>query len=429
MSQAVVALIILCFCIFLFITEWLPSAVTACLGCLLMVLFKVSTIRNAFSGFSSEIVLLVFGALIVGDALFETGTARLIGKSVIRLSRDDERLFILFGGLVSAALSMFLANTAVVASFLPIIASVSSISKNMNRKNLTMSVTFGAMYGGAATLVGSTTQLTAQAIVQEMAGFSYGMWDYTKVGSIMIAIYMLYALFIGYPLGKKIWGGRDDIADDAAAADPHQHDAALEKPVDKRKVVTMVLIFSFMVISFMIGYFSVGMTSLITAMLCILFKCTDQNSIIKNMNWSVIFFLAGCLGIASGITEAGVGNLIADGVVRFFGTAITPWQLFVVLVPLTLLISNFITNSTAVIIVLPVAISICQKFGYSCLPFGIAIVYAASLACSTPLAHAQIAMTLVAGYKFIDYLKYTIILTILTLISILVFVPMFFPLV
>jgi di/tricarboxylate transporter len=255
------------------------------------------------------------------------------------------------------------------------------------------------------------------------------MWDYTKVGTIMIAIYMLYSLFIGYPLGLKIWGGREESHDAAEPVDPRANDVVILEPEEKRKIIIMLLIFSFMVLSFVIGYLSVGMTSMATAMLCVVLRCTDEASIVKNMNWSVIFFLAGCLGIASGITDAGVGNLIADGVVQFFGKEITPWQLFVVLVPLTMLISNFVTNSTAVMIVLPVAISICQKFGYNCRPFGIAIVYAASLACSTPLAHAQITMTLVAGYKFFDYLKYTIILAILTLVSILVFVPIFFPLV
>ena len=426
MSQAVYALIILGFCIILFITEWIPNAVTACLGCILMVLFKVCSFSKAFNGFSSEIVALVFGALIVGDAMFETGTAQLIARQVIRLSRNNERLFILFGGLVSAAISMFLANTAVVAVFLPIIAGVCKMSKNMHRKNLTMSVTFGAMYGGACTLVGSTTQLTGQSIMQEMAGLAYSMFDYMKVGIIMVAIYMLYVETIGYKLGNKIWGERQN----EGIIDDHQKQKEiLEKHTDKKKVITMLLIFLFMVVSFIVGYLSTAMTALVTAMLCIVFKCTTQDSIFKNINWSCIFFLAGCLGIAAGITESGVGELIADFIVKIFGDGITPWPLFLVLVFLALLISQFITNSTAVLIVLPVAISICQKFGFSCWPFGIAIVYAASLACSTPLAHAQITMTLVAGYKFTDYIKYTGILTVFTYIVIVLCVPIFFPLV
>ena len=43
MQTDVIALIILGACVFLFLTEWIPLAVTGCLGCLLMGLFQVSS--------------------------------------------------------------------------------------------------------------------------------------------------------------------------------------------------------------------------------------------------------------------------------------------------------------------------------------------------------------------------------------------------
>ena len=121
MSSGIVGLLILLLCIVLFITEWLPSVVTGALGCLLMVLFHVCELSNAFSGFASSIIYLLFGAMIVGNAMFETGAAALIGRQVIRLSRDNERLFLFISGLTAGCLSMFLANTATIAAFLPIV--------------------------------------------------------------------------------------------------------------------------------------------------------------------------------------------------------------------------------------------------------------------------------------------------------------------
>ena len=106
MSSGIVGLLILLLCIVLFITEWLPSVVTGALGCLLMVLFHVCELSNAFSGFASSIIYLLFGAMIVGNAMFETGAAALIGRQVIRLSRDNERLFLFISGLTAGCLSM-----------------------------------------------------------------------------------------------------------------------------------------------------------------------------------------------------------------------------------------------------------------------------------------------------------------------------------
>ena len=102
---------------------------------------------------------------------------------------------------------------------------------------------------------------------------------------------------------------------------------------------------------------------------------------------------------------------------------------FAVLVLLVTIISNFITNSAAIIIILPIALSICATYGYNPLPFCVGITFGGSFACSTPLAAAQISMTLVAGYKFSDYFKYTLPLALLIYAATVIIVPLFYPLV
>lgn len=164
MDPAVSALLVLLVCVVLFITSWIPASVTAVLGCVLMYFVGACDFSGVFAGFSNDIVVLVVGSMVVGVAMFDTGTARVIAKQCIRLSGGSERRFILFAGIVSGVLSAFIANTAVVACFLPIIDSVARSSK-MSRRNMTMAITFGAMYGGSLTLVGSTPQLTANGIM------------------------------------------------------------------------------------------------------------------------------------------------------------------------------------------------------------------------------------------------------------------------
>lgn len=120
----IISLLILVFCIILFVTRIIPNAVTACLGCLLFALTGVCSLGDAFSGFSNSIVLLMFGMMVVGIAMEDTGVAKIIGKKVVSWSGNNETLFILLAGTISALLSTFLSNTAVIAIFLPIVASV-----------------------------------------------------------------------------------------------------------------------------------------------------------------------------------------------------------------------------------------------------------------------------------------------------------------
>ena len=78
--------------------------------------------------------------------------------------------------------------------------------------NVIMPVSIASVIGGAVTLVGSTTQLTAQGIVEEYLGVGNGFAFTTFLipGGLIAVILVVYTGFIGYPLGKKIWGKRSE---------------------------------------------------------------------------------------------------------------------------------------------------------------------------------------------------------------------------
>ncbi len=422
MTPAVISLIILAACIVLFITRPIPNAATACLGCLAFALTGVCTIGEAFSGFSNSTVLLMFGMMVVGIALMDTGAAKLIGNYVAKVSRGKEKLFIFMAGISSAILSTFLSNTAVIAIFLPIIASIVQSEPSMSRKNMTLPVTMGAMFGGVCTLVGSTPQLTANGILQEMTGLELKMFDFFLPGVCLTAVYMLFVLTIGHKIGNKVWGGSDSVTEEDAPVNME------EVTVNKRKLITMIIIFFITIVLFIGDWIPTATTAILAALLCIVTKCTSQKSIIKHMDWSVVFILAGCLGLASGLTKGGAGELMSEGITKILSPDVAPILIFAIFVFATMLVSNFITNSTAVVIFLPIALALCQPYGINPLPMTLGIVYAANLTFSTPLANAQTAMTLVAGYKFSDYIRYTWILDILVFLTILITVPLFYSL-
>ena len=429
--NAIISIIILVVVVVLFVTRLIPNAATAVLGCLLFVLTGVCSVKDAFSGFSNSIVLLMFGMMVVGIAMEETGVAALVGHKVAQLSGHKERLFILLAGLVSAAMSTFLSNTAVIAIFLPLIASISRSEPNMKRMNLTLPVTMGAMFGGVCTLVGSTPQLTANGILQEMTGMEIKMFDYTLPGVIILAVYIFYVTLIGPRIGNRIWGSRADGNDEGTEAS-----VVMEKPqVKKSKMIIILVIFLLTIISYILSsieaikWIDTATTAISAALLCVITKSCSVKDIIKKMDWNVVFVLAGCLGIASGITSGGAGELMGNGLSALLGDNVPVRLSFAVIVLATMLVSNFITNSTAVVIMLPIALSLCSVYSFNPAAFTLGIVFAANLTFSTPLANAQTAMTLVAGYRFSDYIRYTWPLALMTYAAINLIVPICYPLV
>ena len=422
MSTGVLALIVLAVCIILFITELIPSSFTAVLGCMLMYFVGACDFNATFAGFSNSIVVLVVGSMIVGVAMFETGTARVIAKQCIRFSHGHEKVFIFFASLVSGILSAFLANTAVVACFLPIIDSVAR-SSNMSRKNMTMAITFGAMYGGSMTLVGSTPQLTANGILEPALGYGVSMYQYLGPGACIFIAYLLYTQLFGYRNGVRIWGDRPEV-ESLAEGDAED---ILNAPVKRTKVVLMLLIFVGMIVSYSIQKIPTAMTAAIAGLLCVVLRLCTEKEVFAGIAWGPVFMLAGTLGIATWLSQSGAGELLANGMLGIVGENAPPLLLFAVFVLLATVISNFAANSTTVIILLPIAVNYCLLAGWNPITFTVGIVIAANLACSTPIAHPQVTMTLVAGYKFSDYIRYNGIMQIITNLLIILTTPLFLP--
>lgn len=419
MTPQLTALIILIACVILFLTEWIPSALTSVIACLAFAMTGVCTFSEAFSGFSNSTVILVFGMMVIGDAMFASGVAHEIGKWVVRVVGNSERRFILIGGLTSAVMSMFLANTAVIAMFIAIMNSVSGSNSNMKLKNICLATCMGSMFGGACTLVGSTPQLTVQSILEPQTGLTFSMWDFLPAGALLTVLYLAYVLFIGYPLGKKIWGTGELSVEGSATGSVGELDDVNAPPIvsSRKKQITMVAILALMIVLFITEIVSNAVTACICASLCVITGCTSEKRVMRNMDWPVLFRLAGCLGIGAGIDASGCGELIAGAFMSVFGADVSPFMLLAGAVFMSIVISNFISNSTAAFIVLPPVLAICSEYGFNPMAFAIGISYSVSLCFATPLANAQTGMTMVAGYKFNDYFKYNFLLEIVVFLE------------
>lgn len=418
MTQATIGGIILLAAVILFVIRIIPAPVTAILGCAAFSLFGICSISEAFSGFSNSVVILVAAMMIFGSAMNKTGLSALIGDFVIKLSKGSERRFIFFGGLCAYVMSAFLSNTAVNVMFLTVISAMAVSDRKIKRMDLVFPIVLCTMFGGVSTLVGSTTQLTAQGILESESGVGFGVFDFTLPGVILFALYMLYALVIGYPLGKRIWGAREET---------EEENTTREKAHDKKKIIILLVIFALLVVVFIGAWIDISLAAVIAAMLCIITGCTDFKSGVGAINWSVIFVLAGCLGITKGLSACGADVMIGNFVSDIIGKSTPPIAVFAIIVTATMLVSNFITNSAAVMIFLPIAISLCEAMNLNVNLFAMGIVFAASLSFSTPLANAQMGMALSAGYGFSDYIRYTWLLDIIVLILIVALFPILIP--
>ena len=416
MDPAVLSLIIFTFCIILFIWDRLPMATTAILGCVLMVIFKICNFKTAFAQCASSTVILTIGVMMIGAAISETGLAATIGAWIVRVSKGSETKLIIGTYLVSAAMSAFLTNSAVLAIFIPIIMGLSAANDNIKAKDLIMPIAYGCVIGGASTLVGSTQQMTAQGLLEESGARLFKTFDFTLVGGVLVILGLVYCLTAGRFLGEKIWGKRPD---DDADYDIHPVAANYKKS----KMIIMAVIFLLTVVFYITEWIPLAITSSSAAILCIITGCIPQKKAFTAVNWNIVGRLAGCLGLAKALESAGGTKLIAQAFSNVVGDSLSPFLLFAILVLLVQVVSEFMSNSTAILIVLPIVLSIAPQLHLNPYSFALGITLASGVALSCPLASSTLGMSMSVGYKFNDYFKYSIFYDILAYLVIIAMVP------
>lgn len=432
MNTAVISLIIFAVCVVLYLWNKLPISVTALLGLSLMMLFDVVSFSDGFKNFGSTTIVLICGMMIVGKATFNTGLAQLIGQKVIALAKGDERKIVVLATALTAIISAFLSNIATLAMMISILTGICAGNKNVHFKNVIMPVAMAAVLGGAATLIGSTTQLTAQGILEEYLGVGNGFHFFTFAvpGFLIIALMVAYVGLIGYPLGKKIWGNTADydLMPENEGKPQAEPNTAKMPVMTVIFLATMVLYVLCDVLRAYIPNLNVGTIALISALACILTGCITHKEALGSINWTVVIWFCASLGVASGLNKSGGGAMLANWFIGLFGTGISPFMLYGILLVLVIVLTQFLSNSTVLAIILPVVFSITEEMGYNSYAFAVGLTIAGAMAVATPLANTTIGMSMIANYKFSDYVKYCGPMTLIAMIILLILVPVLWPL-
>ncbi len=420
MPVDVISLLIFVGCIILFIWDRLPMATSAILGCVAMVVFGVADFKTAFGQFASNTVILTIGVMIIGAAISEVGLAEIIGKWIVQISKGSETKLMVATYIVAAVMSAFLTNSAVLAMFIPIIMGVSKANPKIKAKNLIMPITFACIIGGASTLVGSTQQMTAQGLLEDAGEKTFGIFDFTLVGGILALLGLIYCLFIGRKRGEKIWGDRSEVDGLEIKFE--------NKNYNTKKMIIMAFIFVFMVFLYITEWVPLAVTSTSAALLCIITGCISQKKAFSSVNWDVVGRLGACLGIAKALISSGGSDLVGEWFQKIVGDSISPYLLFCILILMVQITGELITDSTAIVMVLPIVISIAPRLGLNTYAYALGITLAVAVGYSTPLGSSTLGMAMSAGYKFRDFFKYSIWFDILAYLTIIVTVPMIYGL-
>ena len=152
--------------------------------------------RDAFAGFGHPAVVTVAAVLIVSRALKNAGIVDLLANL---LSARIDRPRYLTTALVAlcAFVSAFMNNVGALAILLPV-ALETAHKEDLSPSDILMPLSFGAILGGLATMIGTPPNVIIATFRTEVAGEPFAMFDFAPVGATVAVVGIIYLVLVGY---------------------------------------------------------------------------------------------------------------------------------------------------------------------------------------------------------------------------------------
>ncbi len=398
-SSAIISSIILLGCIILFFIERIPLELTALGGCVALVMFGAADSEAIFSQYASGSVILLICFMIFGRAFAQTGIADRCINALIRLSGGRERILLGISVLACGLISAFMSNVATLAIFYSVFSTLDGRREGFHSRRFMIPLAMASVVGGSCTLIGSAPQLSAQAFLEDIGQPPMGFMTYFPVGGMLLLVLTLYCMLIGYPIGKKIWKESEPVGDNPE----NNHKIKNEEGRPKWKNVLTLVLFTATIVLMAFKVLPLPVTALLGVLLMVGTGCITPGNLMDAVKWRGVLKLGGILGLMKGFEISGGSQLLGIQMVGLLNTQFSPLILLTILVLITLFLSELMTNSVAMLIVLPIASQICQTVGFSFAPYVIAVVVASQAAVTTPIASTSMMMSAAYGYSFKDY--------------------------
>jgi di/tricarboxylate transporter len=196
-TENVLVLGILAVAILLFISERLRVDVVAMLVLVALVLVGLVTVEEAFSGFASPAVIVVWAVFIISAGLTRTGVADLIARQVVRLAGRNQLRLVALLMVTVGLMSAFMSNVGAAAILLPAVMSVARTT-DVAPSKLLIPLAWASLLGGNVTMIGTPPNILASSIMESYGGIEpFSFFDFAPMGIVVLTAGILYMLLMG----------------------------------------------------------------------------------------------------------------------------------------------------------------------------------------------------------------------------------------
>ncbi len=378
---------ILVFAASIFILQPISLGMSGVVVLVLPLILGVSTPGKVFSTFGNSAVFFLIGAFIIAAAVERTPLHRKVSVLFLRIGGRTPKTFILATMLAGASLSMIMPEHGVIILIIPILMTILvGMGLVGRRSNFARSVMIGAAYGCSigsiiTPLGGARNPLTIAFLSSSGIEISFLKWMAMSgpIAIISMILVWLALIFIFPPEKVSLKKARRSLKKES-----------MKTPGTDTSQKMILLILGITIICWIIlpQFFGVDLAiiALIGGIVMVIVGGIRWQDVESKIPWGIVLLYGGAISMGIHLADSGGANWLADQFLSMTnGSAII---ILVVLIVVTKFLTEVMSNTAAVSIMLPIGYGVAIGAGFppeiACMLVGISGGLAFMFLISTP---------------------------------------------
>jgi sodium-dependent dicarboxylate transporter 2/3/5 len=390
------ALAVFVICLVYWVTGVLPLMVTSILALVLLPQTGVISAKDTYALFGNEAVFFILGAFLLAAALMRCGLSTRLAIGILRRFGHTPRTLLLSFFLMNAFMSFFMSEHAVAAMTFPITLEIASVlglqrqGSNYGRA-LFLAMAWGTQIGGIATLLGGGRAPLALGMLRDAGGqsFTFAQWTaaaWPLVGILLVAGWFLIVGF--FPIDIESVRRADAVIAEKALR--------MGRPSVRERAIGFIMLGT--LLAWIVGGEEFGLASIALGAVVVIFAAglLTWQDVEQYVNWGVLLMYGGAIALGSALNRSGASEWIAHSTIRQW--ADTPSAVVAILSGFGIVLTEAMSHSAVVALLMPVALGIAHQYGMSLRVMAPIVALPSGLAFTLPVGTPGNAIAYSSGY-------------------------------
>ncbi|ARU61313.1 hypothetical protein CBW65_10125 [Tumebacillus avium] len=198
-------------------------------------------------------------------------------------------------------------------------------------------------------------------------------------------------------------------------------------PQTRKKGPLALIVLALMLLLSATETLPISISAVLAVGLLVLFQIMSMNSVYRSVEWHILVFVAAMIPLSTAMKETGLIDLMSQSIINGVG-GLGPYALLAVTFWLGALITQVLSNTATALLLAPVIISTATAMGVSPIPLIFGLITGVNAAPLTYIAHKVYLVVMApGGYRFRDYIKFGVPMTLITFAVTMLLVPLVWP--